>query len=123
MFLEILTLATLILVIVLKYGAVARIVKLNQKLRDAENICKRHTSFLERKRNERKSAERDETHLIRQQIGLESETKRLEDEWSELKNSNTEVLKELLPGIKVTEEEPMGSARYTPGEGDEISRN
>jgi hypothetical protein len=34
MFLEILTLSMLLLVVALKYGAVSRILKLNQKLRD-----------------------------------------------------------------------------------------
>ena len=39
MFLEILTFIMLILVLVLKYGTVTRVVKLNQRLRDAEAKC------------------------------------------------------------------------------------
>lgn len=124
MFLEILTLVMLVLVIALKYGTVTRIVKLNQKLRDAENLCKRHESFLERKRSERRVAEREETNLTRQQVGLEAEMKRLDETWTELKDANTEVLKELLPGFKGTEEELLASAGFEPEkDGDEISRN
>ena len=41
MFLEILTFTMLVLVIALKYGASARILKLSQELRDVESICKR----------------------------------------------------------------------------------
>jgi triphosphoribosyl-dephospho-CoA synthetase len=123
MFLEILTLAMLGLVIALKYGAVTRILKLNQKLREVESICKRHAAYLDRKRSERKVAERDETNLTRQQVGLESEMERLDSEWTELKNSNTEVLKELLPGFKGSEEELLKSTGLGSGEGDEVSKN
>lgn len=121
MFLEILTFAMLALVIALKYGAVARILKLNQKLREIESICKRHAAFLDRKRRDRKVAERDETNLTRQQVGLESEMERLDSEWTELKNSNTEVLKELLPGFKGSEDELLKSTGLGSGDGEEVS--
>ena len=70
----------------------SRIVRLNQKLRDAENICKRHESILERKRSERKLAERDETNFTRQQVGLESEMELMDEELRDLKAGNAEVL-------------------------------
>jgi triphosphoribosyl-dephospho-CoA synthetase len=123
MFLEILTLAMLLLVLGLKYGAVSRIVRLNQKRRDVENICKRHESFLTGKRNERKIAERDELNLTRQQVGLEAEMKRLDEEWAELKSGNTEVIRELLPGFKGSEEELMKSVDLKSNDDGEISKN
>ena len=97
MVLEIITILMLFLVILLKYGVVARIVKLNQRLRETENISKRHEAYLERRKRERKAAEREETGLARQQVGLENEMTRLESEWSELKEQNLEVRRELLP--------------------------
>jgi len=123
MFLEILTFTMLVLVIALKYGASARILKLSQELRDVESICKRRVSFLERKRSERKLAERDETNLTRQQVGLEIERKQFDDEWTELKNSNSEALKEILPGFKGSEEDLMRSTGVGEADGDEISKN
>ena len=123
MFLELMTLFMLFLVIALKYGVVSRIVRLNQKLRDAESLSKRHSAFLERKRSERKSAEREEMNLTRQQVSLESEMNRLDEEWTELKNANTEVLKELLPGYKGSEEEVLRSSDYKPEDDGEITRN
>lgn len=51
MFLEILTFIMLILVLVLKYGTVTRMVKLNQRLRDAEAKCKRVKERLKQFRN------------------------------------------------------------------------
>ena len=97
MFLEIVTILMLFLVILLKYGVVARIVKLNQRLRETENISKRHEAYLERRKRERKAAEREETGLVRQQVALENEVTRLESEWRDLKEQNLEVLGELLP--------------------------
>lgn len=123
MFLEIMTLAMLFLVIALKYGVVTRMVRLNQKLRDAENLSKRHESFLQRKRAERKTAEREEMNLTRQQISLEAEMKRLDEEWNELKSANTEILKEILPGYTGNEEDLVETPVYKPEDDGEISRN
>ena len=97
MFLEIVTILMLFLVILLKYGVVARIVKLNQRLRDIGNISQRHEAYLERRKRERKAAEREETGLARKQVALENEVTRLESEWRDLKEQNLEVLGELLP--------------------------
>ena len=66
---------------------------------------------------------RDETNLTRQQVGLEFEMERLDSEWIELKNSNTEVLKELLPGFKGSEEELMESTGLGSGDEGEVSKN
>ena len=121
MFLEIMALFMLVLVIALKYDAVTRIARLNQKLRDAENLCKRHKSFLERKRSERKVAEREETNLTRHRVSLESEMKCLDNEWTELKDANTEALKELLPGYSGPTWELLDPGGA--GEVDGVSRN
>ena len=123
MFLETLTLIMLVVVIALKYGAVSRIVRLNQKFRDADNICKRHESILTRKRSERKLVERDETNFTRQQVGLESEMKRLDEELTGLKAGNAEVLKELLPAYKGSEEELMKSVDFKVDKEKDVSKN
>ena len=68
-------------------------------------------------------AERDETNLTRQQVGLEIERKQFDDEWTELKNSNSEALKEILPGFKGSEEDLMRSTGVGEADGDEISKN
>ena len=120
---EVMTLVMLGLVIALKYGAVSRIVKLNQKFRDAENMSTRHESFLERKRGERKLAEREETNLTGQQVGLESEMKRLDEEWAELKKANIEAWKELLQGNTGSEDELLKSTGLSDEEDGEISKN
>lgn len=124
MFLEIVTLVMLVLVVLLKYCTVRRIEMLNQKLRDAENLSKRHESVLERKRDERKVSEREEANLSRQRVNLESEMKRLDDEWTQLRNANTEVLNELLPNYTESEEDPKGPPPEPDSEkGGEISKN
>ena len=123
MFLETLTLIMLVVVIALKYGAVSRIVRLNQKFRDAENICKRHESILARKRRARKLAENEETNFTRHQVGLESEMKRLDEELTDLKVGNAEVLKELLPAYKGSEEELMKSVDFKVDKENDVSKN
>ena len=95
MFLETVTFLMLALVLALKYGTVTRIVQLNQRLRDAEAKCKRSEDKLKAQRGERRVAEREETTLTRQQIGLEEEMKRVEGELTSLKESNLEVLQQL----------------------------
>ncbi|MDA0747725.1 MAG: hypothetical protein O2954_14485 [bacterium] len=95
MFLEFVTFIMLLLVLVLKYGTVTRIVKLNQRLRDAEGKCRRSEDRLRLQRNERRIAEREEVGLTRQQVSLESEMERLEGDLTALKESNIEVLQQL----------------------------
>lgn len=68
-------------------------------------------------------AEREETNLTRQQVGLEAEMKRLDEEWTGLKSANADIPKELLPGFKGTEEELVKSIEFKMGEDGEISRN
>ena len=95
MFLEVVTFLMLILVLVLKYGAVTRIVQLNQRLREAEGKCRRNEERLKVQLAERRLAEKEETGLERQQVTLENEVERTEDELSELKRSNMEILQQL----------------------------
>ncbi len=95
MFLEILTFLMLVLVIGLKYGAVTRIVKLRHRLRDAETRCRRNEERLKLQRSERRIAEREESNLIRQQIALEGEAKRVEEDLNNVKEANMEVLQQL----------------------------
>ena len=110
MFLELLTFVLLCLVLVLKYGTVTRIVKLNQRLREAENRCKKQNETLRVFQGERKVAERQESVLVRKQLSLEGELGRIEQELQSLKEANVEAIQELVEkkvsihNIKIVEE-------------------
>ena len=96
MFLETLTFGMFALVLVLKYGAVKRIMRLNQRLRDAEHKCRKHKDNLKQFRFERLVAERDEAGLERQRTSLETELQKLNEALENLKDENAEVMQELL---------------------------
>ena len=72
MILEIMTFLMFVLVLVLKYGAVNRIMRLNQRLRNAEHRCRKQKENLKQFRAERQVAERDEVGLARQRASLET---------------------------------------------------
>jgi len=95
MLLEVVTFLMFALVLVLKYGVVSRIVRLNQRLREAEGKVRRHEAHLKRQQNERRISEREENALVRRQILLESEMRRVEDEVDALKQANEEVMQQL----------------------------
>ena len=95
MFLEIVTFLMLVLVVALKYGAVTRIVRLNQRLREAEARCRRAEERLRNQQNQRRLSEREEDGLIRQQISLEGERDQVTKELETLKDANLEVLQQL----------------------------
>ena len=102
MFLEVVTFLMLIFVVVLKYGAVTRIVQLNQRLREAEGKCRRNEERLKVQRAERRMAEKEETNLTRQQVTLEDEIERIEEELGNLKVANLEVLQQLAKSRGLT---------------------
>jgi hypothetical protein len=95
MFLEVVTFLMLILVLVLKYGAVTRIVQLNQRLRESEGKCRRNEERLKVQQAERRVAEKEETNLTRKQVNLEDQNGSIEEELGDLKDSNMEVLQQL----------------------------
>lgn len=95
MFLAILTFSMLGVVLALKYGSVQRIVRLNQRLREAEAKVKRNEERLRVQRSERSLAEREETQLVRQQMSLEEEAEKLEAEMTELRDANMGILNQL----------------------------
>ena len=96
MVLEFLTFLLLLLVVVLKYGAVTRIVRLNQRLREAENRCRKQEESLKLFQNERRVAEREESGLLQKQMTLEEELRRVDEELEALKRVNGDVLQELI---------------------------
>ena len=96
MILEIMTFLMFVLVLVLKYGAVNRMVKLSQRLRDAETRCRKQKENLKQCRAERMVAERDEAGLARQRASLEDELRRVSEGFEKLKKENTEIVQELL---------------------------
>lgn len=95
MFLEIVTFLMFALVLVLKYGVVSRMVRLNRRLREAEGKVRRHEAHLKRQQNGRRVSEREENTLVRRQIALESEMRRIEEELGVLKQTNEEVVAQL----------------------------
>ena len=102
MFLEVVTFLMLIFVVVLKYGAVTRIVQLNQRLREAEWKCRRNEERLKVQRAERMVAEKEEANLTRQQVILEDEIERIEKGLGDLKEANMEVLQQLAKSRVLT---------------------
>lgn len=102
MFLEIVTFLMLVLVVALKYGAVTRIVRLNQRLRDAETRCRRAEERLRNHQRQRSLVEREEVGLTRQQISLEGERDQVTKELEVLKETNLEVLQQLSHAGKRT---------------------
>ena len=95
MFLALLTFVMLGLVLALKYGSVTRTVHLNQRLREVEGKVKRNEERLRVQRSERTIAECEETQLVRQQLKLEAETQKLEEEMGELREANLDILNQL----------------------------
>ena len=95
MVLELITLILLASVLALKYGTVSRIVQMNQRLREAENKCRRFEEDLSHRRNEKIAVEKEETGLIRKQIALESHVQRTKDELEALESDNAEILQAL----------------------------
>jgi|GEM_PF-1432033 TPP-dependent indolepyruvate ferredoxin oxidoreductase alpha subunit len=108
MFLAILTFVMLGLVLALKYGSVTRIVHLNQRLREAEGKVKRNEERLRIQRTERGLAEREETQLVRQQLALEEEARKLEAEMNELRDANMDILQQLAKRRGAQQGAPQG---------------
>ena len=96
MFLETVTFGMFALVIALKYGAVNRIMKLNQRLRDVEFRCRKQKDNLKLHRSERLVAERDEAGLERKRAALEAELRTLSETHEKLKEENRDTIEELL---------------------------
>lgn len=96
MFLETITFGMFALVVALKYGAVNRIMKLNQRLRDAEYRRRKQKENLKMYRSERLVAERDEAGLERQRASLEAELRKLSEAHEKLKDENRATIEELL---------------------------
>ena len=95
MFLEFVTFLMLILILALKYSAVTRIARLNQRLREAEGRCRRYGERLKLQRSERRIAEREEAALIRKQAALGAEAEKMEADLMVLMKTNEEAFMQL----------------------------
>ena len=96
MVLEFLTFLLLGLVLALKYGSVMQIIRLRQRLRDAEARCLRQRELLRQHQYERQVLVREEAGLARQRIKLEDELQLLSGEVEDLKRGNAELVENLL---------------------------
>jgi len=96
MALELTTLFLFVMVLALKYGAVTRILRLNLKLREADNRCRRQRDLLKLYRTEYMVAKREEEGLGRQRAALVGELHRVTGALDGLKQENREIVQELL---------------------------
>lgn len=96
MILEFLTFLLLGLVLALKYGSVMQIMRLRQRLRDAESRCLKQRDLLRQCQNERLVLEREEAGLGRQRMKLEDELRLLLGEVEDLKRDNADIVESLL---------------------------
>ncbi|MBT3606231.1 MAG: hypothetical protein HOE48_17880 [Candidatus Latescibacteria bacterium] len=96
MILEMITFVMFAMVLVLKYGAVTRIVKLKQRLREVDARCRKHRDHLRLYQAERVNAEREQTGLIRQRRVLQDELGRINTELEMLQEERRTVIEELL---------------------------
>ena len=116
MFLETMTFGMFALVIALKYGAVNRIMKLNQRLREAEYRRRKQKENLKLYRSERLVAERDEAGLERQRASLEAELRKLSEAHEKLKDENRATIDELLKKNASLSPDLQGSVEEGPAD-------
>ena len=96
MILELITFVMLALVLALKYGAVTRIVRLKQRLREVEGACRKERDNMKLYQAERFAAEREQALLIRQRRVLQDELTRLNNELAVLKDESRGAIEELV---------------------------
>ncbi len=96
MILELITFFMLALVLILKYGAVTRIVRLKQRLREVDGACRKEKDNLKLYQAERFAAEREQSMLVRQRRVLQDELRRLNMELEVLKEESRGAIEELV---------------------------
>jgi len=96
MILELITFVMLFFVLALKYGAVTRIVRLKQRLREVDGACRKEKDNLKLYQAERFAAEREQNMLIRQRRVLQDELTRLNTELEVLKDEGRGAIEELV---------------------------
>lgn len=96
MILEVLTFFMFALVLIIKYGAVTRIVKLKQRLREVDAQCRKQKEHLRLYQAERMNAEREQNGLVRQRRVLQDELARLNADLDRLKDESRNIIEELM---------------------------
>lgn len=96
MILETITFIMFATVLLLKYGAVTRIVRLKQRLREVDAQCRKQKNHLRLHQAERIAAEREQTGLVRQRRVLQDELSRIHTELDILQEERRTVIEELL---------------------------
>ncbi|MFT5365073.1 MAG: septal ring factor EnvC (AmiA/AmiB activator) [Candidatus Latescibacterota bacterium] len=96
MILELITFVMFALILVLKYGAVTRMVRLKQRLREAEGRCRKQKDNFRLYQAERMAVEREQNRLIRQRRLLKGELTKLNAELDMFKGENRGIIEELI---------------------------
>ena len=96
MILEIFTFVMFAFVLALKYGAVTRVVRLKQRLREVDGQCRKQKENLRLYQAERMAVEREQAGLVRQRRVLQDELTRLNAELETLKEESRTVIEELM---------------------------
>jgi hypothetical protein len=94
--LELIAFAMLGTVLALKYGAVIRIVRLKQRLREAEGRCRKQKDYFRTCEAERMGAQRDQSNVVRQRRILQDEVTRITVELEKLKMEKRTIMEELI---------------------------
>jgi len=91
MVLELITLAILAIVLIVKYGTSAHIVKLNQRQLVLDNECQQHQSRYKALVKERKAAEGEERNIRTNITKLEARLEEVRSELAEQEERNRDL--------------------------------
>ena len=91
MVLEVITLIVLAMVLVVKYGTSAHLVKLNQQQLELDNVCQQHQSRYKVLVTERKASEGEEGNIQANIAKLEAQLEDVKSELAEQEERNREL--------------------------------
>lgn len=98
MVLEIITLAVLALVLLVKYGTTAHLVKLNQRQLELENNCQQFQTRYKALVTERKAAEGEERNIQTNIAKLEAQLEEVKQELQDQEERNRDLQTRALDG-------------------------
>lgn len=98
MVLEVITLIILAMVLVVKYGTSAHLVKLNQRQLELDNVCQQHQSRYKALVTERKASEGEERNIQANIAKLESQLEDARSELAEQEERNRELQDRAMDG-------------------------
>jgi len=98
MVLEVVTLVVLALVLIVKYGTSAHLVKLNQRQLELDNECQQHQSRYKALVTERKASEGEERNIQTNIAKLEAQLEDVRNELAEQEERNRELQDRAMDG-------------------------